>query len=52
MKCEIEKDGTISLKHKGSWLLKDLYPGVDGKQIHSLEVRREEKEILWKTAEG
>lgn len=68
MRCEIGKDGSISVIYRGACLIGNMYPGVDGHNIRALETKgtgrrviseqekaegdSEEPDILWKTADG
>lgn len=52
MEYIVAKDGRIRIKSKGRMLLEDLYPGMDGSEVHPIRVTVTEQKILWELSEG
>ena len=52
MEYIVAKDGRIRIKSRGRMLLEDLYPGMDGSEVHPIRVTVTEQKILWELSEG
>ena len=52
MEYIVAKDGRISIKSGGRMLLEDLYPGMDGSEVHPICVTATKQKILWELSEG
>ena len=52
MEYIVAKDGRISIKSGGRMLLEDLYPGMDGSEVHPIRVTATKQRILWELSEG
>ena len=52
MEYIVAKDGRICIKSGGRMLLEDIYPGMDGSEVHPIRVTATEQKILWELSEG
>lgn len=50
--CRIEKDGSLTVYSGSSCLIGNMYPGIDGHSLHVLQIRKDEKKVVWVTEYG
>ena len=52
LNCRIEKDGSLTVSSGTAYLIRNMYPGIDGHSLHAIRIIKEENKVVWETVHG
>ncbi|EGN30680.1 hypothetical protein HMPREF0994_06187 [Lachnospiraceae bacterium 3_1_57FAA_CT1] len=52
LNCRIEKDGSLTVSSGTAYLIRNMYPGIDGHSLHAIRIIQEENKVVWETVHG
>lgn len=52
LNCRIEKDGSLTVSSGTAYLIRNMYPGIDGHSLHVIRIIKEENKVVWETVHG
>ena len=47
LNCRIEKDGSLTVSSGTAYLIRNMYPGIDGHSLHVIRIIKEENKVVW-----